>query len=569
MLRLGKPLSRENAQPLGDLAETLGRLLRNTVFRLSLIGALLFGISLLVAQGIVYYQIVSAEQNRVEDDLRSELAELIALFQSTGDAALQQAVNEGLITIEQRLDDDGNVVVVPRTAEDIQRAQAISDRASRGSVSRVVTLRDVSPDIYSMFVFKGAAVGKLITPDIQENGITSPDLASYAGRGLIREQAVASVSNPETGEVEERRIVALGQNITKDGERVGVLLVGRDVENIMRTGERMRAAMALSSLIALFLGILSSIFVARRFTNRVDVLNKLANDVKAGHLDRRAERTYSEDEIDLLAEHLNGMLDHIDRLMQAMRYAGDSVAHDLRTPLTRLRTRLETAAVEAGDTAEADVLYAAAGDADELLGTFDSVLRIARLEAGERRELLKPLDPKPILDDLAELYEPACEDAGLAFSFDIQDGLLILADRGLLSQAVSNLLENAIKYAGGGGGTRIHLSASKGARGRTRISVSDDGPGVPIFDRERVKERFVRLDKSRTLPGSGLGLALVDAVAEMHEAEFVMDDGLGAQALAAGEEEGAERPGLKVELVFPRVKAGQKPDADSVKQAAE
>jgi len=245
--------------------------------------------------------------------------------------------------------------------------------------------------------------------------------------------------------------------------------------------------------------------------------------------------------MDMLAEHLNAMLDHIDRLMKAMRYAGDSVAHDLRTPLTRLRTRLESAAIDLGDTPEADTLFSAAEDASELLQTFDGVLRIARLEAGERRELLTDVDPKPMLDDLAELYEPACEDAGLSFTSEIASGVMVLADRGLLSQAVSNLIENAIKYTPEGGS--IHLQLAKNKAGRAEISISDDGPGIPEEDRERVKERFVRLDKSRTLPGSGLGLALVDAVADLHRAEFTMDIGLGKTL---------ESPGLKAMLTLPR-----------------
>lgn len=538
---------RRDVTPLGDLAETLGRLLRNTVFRLSLVGSLLFGLSLLIAQLIVYDRIVASEERRVEQGLTEELAELEGLFVQGGEAALLAAQQNGLLT-----------EATPQSV-----AQAIFDQGAQQTLQRVITLRDLSPDVYSMFVFKDeSATGKMVTDEIEELKINAPSLAQYDKTDLLREEVIATVeaADPIDGvpQFEERRILAIGHAVTQNDEKVGVIFVGRDVENIRRTGERMRQAMTTSSLIAVFLGVLSSIYVARRFARRVDSLNKLATDVQAGHLDRRAPRNYSEDEMDRLSEHLNGMLDHIDRLMQAMRYAGDSVAHDLRTPLTRLRTRLETAAVEAGDRPEADVLFAAAGDADELLSTFDSVLRIARLEAGERRELLKPIDPKPLLDDLAELYEPACEDAGLEFTHNIEDGLLIMADRGLLSQAVSNLLENAIKYAGGGGGTTIRLSARKGQRGRVSVEIADDGPGIPVFDRERVRERFVRLDKSRTLPGSGLGLALVDAIADLHQAELVMDEGLGGDAIKAGHSDDHDgRPGLSVKLVFPRVKSNR------------
>ncbi len=541
---------RDDVQPLGDLAETLGRLLRNTVFRLSLIGALLFGLSLLVAQLLVYREIVLSEQTLIERRLADELQNTMLVFGSGGETALGEARRGGILPPKG----------APLTPEQQVLLETIYDQGAKTATSRFITLRDFAPDnAYSLFVFKGVVDGRLASEEIDRTGLTPDSIWAFDGDGVVKRQIVTSRVNPETNEGEDRRILALGKNIILKGEREGTIFVGRDVENIMRTGERMRAAMTTSSLIAVFLGVLSSIYVARRFARRVDALNQLANDVQEGNLDRRAPRNYSEDEMDRLAEHLNGMLDHIDRLMQAMRYAGDSVAHDLRTPLTRLRTRLESAAVEAGDSAEAEVLYAAAGDAQELLGTFDSVLRIARLEAGERRELLKPLNPKPILDDLAELYEPACEDVGLTFTHDIPDGLTIMADRGLLSQAVSNLVENAIKYAGGGGGTRIHLAASKSPRGRVRISVADDGPGIPKFERERVKERFVRLDKSRTLPGSGLGLALVEAVAELHQAEFNMDDGLGGQAVEQGDDHEG-RPGLLSELVFPRVKAQRRID---------
>lgn len=542
-----------------NMAATFGRLIRNTVFRLALLGATLFGVSLLIAQLFIYDAIVSSELRRIEAGLREELVDLQEIFDRGGMAAVQSAQRAGILPPE-------GVGI-----NDAQRRQIeeIYERGAQETTTRVVTLRELSPDIYTMFVFKEARFGKLVTDEIYNEGMQAEALSQFNTTSLIQERAIASVTNPETGEQEDRRIQAIGNLIYLDDQKVGVLFVGRDIENIMLTGERMRGAMTWSSLIAIVLGILSSIYVARRFANRVDALNKLANDVRSGHLDRRAERTYSEDEMDRLAEHLNAMLDHIERLMKAMRYAGDSVAHDLRTPLTRLRTRLESAAVELGDTKEADVLFSAADDAAELLGTFDAVLRIARLEAGERRELLKPLDPKPILDDMIELYQPACEERGLSFTHDIDPGLTIMADRGLLSQAMSNLLENAIKYtpanASHANFGRIHLSAKRGQRGRITIAVSDDGPGIPMFDRERVKERFVRLDKSRTLPGSGLGLALVDAVAELHQAQFVMDDGLGVETMISSRSSSEpdnsnipDRPGLKAALVFPRVKPQRK-----------
>jgi len=242
----------------------------------------------------------------------------------------------------------------------------------------------------------------------------------------------------------------------------------------------------------------------------VEAFNRLATDVRSGQLDRRAPRNYSEDELDLLAEHLNAMLDHIDRLMKAMRYAGDSIAHDLRSPLTRLRTRLESTASELKTPEASETLYAAAEDADELLGTFDKVLRIARLEAGEQREMLKEIDPKIVLEDMAEFYEPACEDAGLKFETKIGKGNFIMADRGLLSQAVSNLVENAIKYTPKGGKVCLELSR----------------------------------------------LAMVDAIATLHEADFELADGMESEFGS----------GLSVNIVFPRrrrIKSSNKPQPDS------
>jgi len=528
---------------------SIRKLYRNTLFRLSLLGALLFVLSLFVALGYIYYATIESELRRVDRANEAEIAELQTLYDRAGQSAIQNAFERGIL---------------PRSVSpDNPNFRGIYHQNGYKTLQNLVFQRGLSnsPVLERVYLLQGPGAeltGNLNEIDARRTGVETSIFPEDNSGKLTRLDLIYSAlleDEPNDGsERVDRRAQAMVGNIFLGDEKTLVLIVGRDVESISRTGERVRTAILVSAGIALFLGLLSSFFVSRRFARRVESFNRLATDVRAGNLDRRAPRNYSEDEMDLLAEHLNAMLDHIARLMQAMRYAGDSVAHDLRTPLTRLRTRLETAAVELGDTDEAMILYAAAGDADQLLSTFDSVLRIARLEAGERRELLRPLDPKPILDDLAELYEPACEDAGLSFEADIAPKTLILADRGLLSQAVSNLLENAIKYTPRGGSIRLVSRKKRG--GGVEVSIQDDGPGIPSWDRERVKERFVRLDKSRSLPGSGLGLSLVEAVADLHRADFVMLDNGDLPAVDKGGD--PDRPGLSAALIFPRAKAEAK-----------
>ena len=522
---------------------SLRKLYRNTLFRISLLGALLFALSLFVALGYIYYATIYSELRRVDAANEAEIAELQALYDNAGLTALTNARQRGIIS-----------ELEPSTS---LTAKRIYHQAGRTLVGNAVFQRGLSnTNIFErVYVLRSqdGITGNLAGQTVQTTGQEESLIPELENAQFTRLKVIYTVDQEDEGII-ERRARAIAGNIVLDGEPSLAILVGRDVETISRTGERVGTAILTSSGIALLLGLLSSFFVSRRFARRVEGFNRLATDVRAGNLDRRAPRNYSEDEMDLLAEHLNAMLDHISRLMQAMRYAGDSVAHDLRTPLTRLRTRLETAAVELGDSKEAITLYEAAGDADQLLSTFDSVLRIARLEAGEQRELLKPLDPKIILDDLAELYEPACEDAGLIFEADIAPKTLILADRGLLSQAVSNLLENAIKYTPRGGSIRLVSRKKRG--GAVEVSIRDNGPGIPSWDRERVKERFVRLDKSRSLPGSGLGLSLVEAIADLHRAEFVMRDNEDLPAIDKGGD--PDRPGLNAALIFPRAKSDTK-----------
>ncbi len=495
--------------------------------------ASLFVVSSIVSLSYVYYATVVSELQRVDNDILTEIGELETLYKDKGPIAVQ-----------------GEVILRMTSGEGLYLFRAANFNG---------------PPILS---------GNINEFPEAENKPRVGILQNRFGSDYRTVEFELTYRDSEASDLQARRSRAIATPLKIEDKVAGVLIVGRDVEPTMRNAERIRTAILTSALLALALGLLSGWYVSRRFSRRVEDFNRLATDVRAGHLDRRAPRNYSEDELDLLAEHLNSMLDHIDRLMKAMRYAGDSIAHDLRSPLTRLRTRLDSAAAEIKDPTSSDVLYAAADDAGELLRTFDSVLRIARLEAGERRELLVLVDPKPILDDIAELYEPACDEAGLEFSAKIAGGSHILADRGLISQAVSNLVENAIKYTPKGG--RITLSLKRGKSGRTQISVTDDGPGIPEADRQRVKDRFVRLDQSRTLPGSGLGLAMVDAIADLHNAEFDLSEGFKRAApmltpsvkkVKGGVVTTQTSPALKgqeswtglcAKLTFPRAKANPK-----------
>ena len=527
---------------------SIRKLYRNTLFRLSLLGALLFVLSLFAALGYIYYATIESELRRVDRANETEIAELQEFYDRAGRASVEQARQVGFIRADEP--------ITSQTTRQIYHQNGM-EQINNLVIARGLSYGDLPYERVYILQAGDRVTGNLALQQLEKTAEETNPLLSGSGTRLTQVDIIYPLRKLDESEPEDRRARAIVGNIFLNGEATAKILVGRDVENIERTGERVRTAILTAAGIALLLGMLSSFFVSRRFALRVEGFNRLATDVRAGNLDRRAPRNYSEDEMDLLAEHLNAMLDHISRLMQAMRYAGDSVAHDLRTPLTRLRTRLESAAVERGDTDEAMILYAAAGDADQLLSTFDSVLRIARLEAGERRELLRPLDPKPILDDLAELYEPACEDAGLSFEADIASKTLILADRGLLSQAVSNLLENAIKYTPRGGSIRLVSRKKRG--GVVEVAIQDNGPGIPVWDRERVKERFVRLDKSRSLPGSGLGLSLVEAVADLHRAEFVMLDNEYLPPVEKGGN--PDRPGLSAALIFPRAKAEPKSPA--------
>ncbi len=322
-----------------------------------------------------------------------------------------------------------------------------------------------------------------------------------------------------------------------------LLFVGADVGEAQAYVVKIVNALWGAAALVILLGVAGGLFVSRDVSRNMNALNEVINAAQLGDLAARAKVRGTGDELDDLASGLNDMLDRLERSVAGLRHAGDAIAHDLRSPLTRLRARMEAALIEAeGGRGDAVVaLHQALDDADGVLRTFGAVLAIARLEAAAAAPDQSLFDPAELAADVAELYEPLCEDKGLDFQAELAGGLSIRGNREFIAQALANLLDNAVKYTPAGGA--VMLRARRRSSGEVELSVTDTGPGVPEDERERVVERFVRLENSRNEPGAGLGLSLVAAVARAHGGRLELDEGPG---MVDG-----KGPGLRVALVLP------------------
>ena len=321
------------------------------------------------------------------------------------------------------------------------------------------------------------------------------------------------------------------------------LLVGRDLEERERLYEIILAAGQWSIALVIILGLAGGFFVARRVLHRIDAMTETSRTIMAGDLSGRLPTAGSEDELDRLAVNLNAMLERIEALMRGFKEVSDNIAHDLKTPLTRLRNRAEEA-LRSGknDKDYRAALEATIEESDELIRTFNALLMIARAESGQATTPMEEFDATEIAQGVGELYEPLADEKGLTLKVVASGKLPVRGNRELVTQALANLVDNAIKYArphDANGTPRRPTSWWRRARMPTaiRLSVSDRGPGVPAGDRERVVQRFVRLEQSRSEPGSGLGLSLAAAVAHLHGGELHLED---------------NEPGLKATLVVPR-----------------
>ncbi len=306
------------------------------------------------------------------------------------------------------------------------------------------------------------------------------------------------------------------------------MLVGRDIGE--REQFRHIVAQALEWALALMIGLalLSWVFVSRRVLKRIDSLSASSRKIMDGDLSGRLEVTGSGDEFDRLADSLNAMLERIEHLLYGLKDVSDNIAHDLKTPLTRLRNRVEGALAGPADSEKyRSVLEATIEESDELITTFNALLMIARVEAGAPDGAMTDLDSREIVQDVAELYEPVAEENGVDLVVETPETVTFKGSRELLGQALANLIDNAIKYRNCAEGDRHpKITVSAGREGDTVVlRVADNGPGIPADERDRVLQRFVRLEKSRSQPGSGLGLSLVAAVVRLHHGTLELGDG--------------------------------------------
>lgn len=311
------------------------------------------------------------------------------------------------------------------------------------------------------------------------------------------------------------------------------LLVARDVHERYETQRLLTTTLPWSVGLMLLLGLAGGALMSRNLLTRLDSINYTSHEIMEGDLSRRVPVTGSGDEFDTLATNLNGMLERIERLMHGLREVTDSVAHDLRTPLNRLRNRLEGTLMRMEEGPQSAEIEAAVAETDRLIGTFNALLLIAEAEAGAVREAMTMVDMHAVVEGVAELYEPVADEKGIKFELAPSGAVQIEGNKSLISQALANLIDNAIKYTPPGGQVRVAIGETSDG---VALSVADNGPGIPDADRNRVLDRFVRLEASRNSPGTGLGLSLVQAVARLHDATLELAD---------------NAPGLKATLLFP------------------
>lgn len=339
----------------------------------------------------------------------------------------------------------------------------------------------------------------------------------------------------EPGERKTGRVVRMREAVLVDGYR---LLVGLDVEDEEAVQNLIAETLATGVVFMIVLAAVGALLFRQAVVLRLQQVNRTCEEIMTGDLSRRVPSTDSGDEFDHLALNLNRMLDEIHYLMESKRNMSNTIAHDLRHPLTRLKSHLESAlAAELDRVRMRETIVQSIADLDEVVALFNALLRISRVEAGSGRESFAAVDPARIVEDVTDLYQPLAEEKGLTMTIQLESGMAVFGDGHLLSQAIANLVDNAVKYTQSGGRIDVVL---KRVGNTVHLGVTDNGPGIPAEYRPLVTRRFFRLDQSRSTPGHGLGLTLVIAVAKLHGGQLLLDD---------------NEPGLSSRIVLPLLPA--------------
>ncbi|WP_112322759.1 ATP-binding protein [Oceanibium sediminis] len=421
----------------------------------------------------------------------------------------------------------GTIGVVDRQTDATLDAEvrALSERFASGGLSQLVRAiedrsgRDALADNVYLLVTgsRRRIAGNLSGWPVVEPGAASPE-------GWIS----FPVSKRDGAEVKDRQVRALVFDLPQ-GYR---LLVGRDSEDQLEFRRRFFSVVIWVALGTVALGLVSGLFLGRRVLARVERVAEAGERIAAGNLDRRVPVSGRGDEFDRLADAVNAMLDRIEALMQGTRVATDSISHDVRRPLTRVRAELELALRRDLDGEQAQAAMGRAlGELDRAVGILNALLNIARAEAGVAGSAWADVDLAQIAGDAAELYQPIAEERGVTLTLDLATPAQTRGEVQLLAQAVANLIDNALKYAPAGTGA-VTIATGPGPS----LTVSDNGPGIPPEARDTVTERFVRLDAARGGEGSGLGLSLVRAVLRMHGGTLTLEDA---------------QPGLRATITLP------------------
>lgn len=448
------------------------RPLRGVALRIAAYYAMLFALSVLVLFGAVFWASIEEVTDQLRLATKAEVEGLLVLHQAQGIEALRQEV----------------------------LARATSGRNEEA----VYALRDADGRI----VAGNAALSHAVP-----------------GWNFVRVAVPPAAGSDQHG---DDRFMLLGSNVGDN-----LLVVGRSLQPIDEIQEALLRGFSWGGGLTMLLALLGGVVMSRTALRRIEAISAATEEIMQGNLARRLPVAGSGDDIDQLSMVINRMLERIQALMDNLRQVSNDIAHDLRMPLGRLRQRLEAARAQSGDAqASQAAIDRAMTDVDAILETFTALLRIAQVETGARRARFARFDLSELARSMVETFEAVAESQGQHLSGMVSPDVALYGDRELVAQALANLVENAIRYTPPGG--RIEVGLAAGGAGPL-LTVDDSGPGIPAQEREKVLRRFYRIENSRTTPGNGLGLALVKAVADLHQAQIELSD---------------NRPGLRVAIRF-------------------